>query len=67
MGELIKLVGLEHTKSRKQNAPDGNRITYYKITHRSLDKMVALEMLHKDPVNLWIDINEYYGFIDEEF
>jgi hypothetical protein len=67
LGEFLKLVGLEHTKSRKQNAPEGKRITYYKITENSLDKMVALEMLHKDPDSPWIDINERYGFIDEEY
>jgi len=67
LGEFLKLVGLEHTKSRKQNAPEGKRITYYKITEDSLDKMVALEMLHKDPDSPWIDINERYGFVDEEY
>ena len=67
LGEFLKLVGLEHTKSRKQNAPEGKRITFYKITQESLDMMVALEMLHKDPVSPWIEINERYGFVDEEY
>jgi len=67
LGDFLKLVGLEHTKSRKQNAPEGKRITYYKITQESLDMMVALEMLHKDPVSPWIEINERYGFVDEEY
>jgi hypothetical protein len=67
LGEFLKLVGLEHTKSRKQNAPEGKRITYYKITEDSLDKMLALEMLHKDPVSPWIDIHDRYGFVDEEY
>lgn len=67
LGEFLKLVGLDRTLSRKHNGPNGRRIAYYKITQESLDKMVALEMLHKDPDSPWIDINERYGFVDEEY
>lgn len=67
LGEFLKLVGLDRTLSRKHNGPNGRRIAYYKITPESLDKMVSLEMLHKDPDSPWIDINERYGFVDEEY
>jgi hypothetical protein len=66
LGQFLKLVGLEHTKSRKQNAPEGKRIIYYRITHESKEKIMELEKLHNDPKSPWIDINERYGFVDDE-